>query len=170
MDQAPPPTGETDEQRDIRLNKDVAAFSYIWIMSVIIFASRRDSKFVQYHSKQGIILFLLSVITYLIPWAGKFLAMLVVAGMLLGFINAAQGRYADVPIVGDLSRGKLNVWDLVRMAGNGLRRLFDTLKNALRRSPAPPVSPPPRSFANDVAPPQSPTSEVTPAPPAPPGV
>jgi uncharacterized membrane protein len=154
MDQNQPQLNETDEQRDIRLNKDAAAFSYVWIMSVAIYASKRDSKFAQYHSKQGMILFVLSIIAAIIPWVGKYLLVVVVAGMLLGFINAAQGRYSDVPIVGDLSKGKLSVTELFRMIGTGLRKLYDAAVGAFKKKTA---SPEPQTAA--------PKTEQTPLPP-----
>ena len=123
---------ETDEQKDIRMNKDVAAFSYIWIMSVVIFASRKDSKFIQFHSRQAVVLFLASIIAAIIPFIGKYLVMLVVAGMLLGFINAAQGHYADVPFAGDLAKGKLSVNDVLKMATAAMHRLVSMIKSTFK--------------------------------------
>ena len=92
----------------MRLNKDVAAFSYIWIMSIVVFAARKHSSFAQFHSRQGLILFVLSFV-WLIPWVGQYLELLVVAGMVLGFIHAAQGSKSDVPFIGLLSRGELHI-------------------------------------------------------------
>lgn len=106
-------SGETQEQKDIRLNKDVAAFSYIWIMSVVIYAARKDSPFIRFHAKQGIVLFLFSVVIAIIPVIGKYLMLLVVAGMLMGFIHAAQGHRQDVPFIGKLSRAELTLKEIV---------------------------------------------------------
>lgn len=96
---------ETADERDVRLNKDVAAFSYVWIMSVVVLASRRDSPFIQYHAKQATILFLASIPVALLPFVGRYLVFLVLSGMLLGFIHAANGRREGVPIVCDLASG-----------------------------------------------------------------
>ncbi len=146
IDSVVPP--ESDDQKDIRMNKDVAAFSYVWIMSVVIFASRKDSKFIQYHSRQAVILFLASIVAALVPFIGKYLVMLIVAGMLLGFINAAQGHYADVPFAGDLAKGKLSVGDLMKMAAQALHRLVAMIKSSFRgavkkqqETPSAPVAP-----------------------------
>ncbi len=103
---------ETEEQRDIRLHKDIAAFSYVWIMSIVVFVARKDSKFAQFHSKQGIVLFLLTLPAALIPFFGHILIILLVAGMLYGFVTAAQGRFDDVPFAGKLSRGELTMRDI----------------------------------------------------------
>lgn len=112
--QAPQPSiaEETPEQRDVRLNKDVAAFSYVWIMSIVVLASRRDSPFIQYHAKQATILFLLSIPVAILPFVGRYLVFIVLSGMLLGFIHAANGRREGVPIVCDLATGAKTPHDI----------------------------------------------------------
>ncbi len=129
--------GETDEQYDIRTNKDVAAFSYIWIMAVVIYALRKDSKFVRFHCKQALVLFLVSILVWLIPFIGGFLIFIIVAGMLLGFINAAQGRFADVPLAGPLSRGEMTVGDLWNMAKPFFKRIADAFSQIFSTSHVP---------------------------------
>lgn len=141
------PSGETDDQRDIRMNKDIAAFSYVWIMSVIIYIARKDSRFIQYHSKQGIVLFLLTLPAAMIPVIGNLLVLIIVGGMVLGFIHAAQGKYEDVPVAGDLAKGNLKVKDLVHSVAKLLESLADLLKRTFKKAethkPASPPSPPP---------------------------
>lgn len=147
MDENTPPVTphETDDQRDIRVNKDIAAFSYVWIMSVIIYIARKDSRFIQYHSKQGIVLFLLTIPAAMIPYVGKFLVLIIVGGMVLGFIHAAQGKYEDVPVAGELAKGNLKVKDLVHALAKLLESLADALKQLLKKPhEAPkPTTPPP---------------------------
>lgn len=137
--------GETDDQRDIRMNKDIAAFSYVWIMSVIIYIARKDSRFIRYHSKQGIVLFLLTIPAALIPLVGRLLVLLLVGGMILGFIHAAQGKYEDVPVAGDLAKGNLTMKDLAHAVAKMLEKLADLLKRMLTKpaqTPKPPEPPP----------------------------
>ncbi len=122
--------GETDDQRDIRMNKDIAAFSYAWIMSVIIYIARKDSRFIQYHSKQGIVLFLLTIPAAMIPVVGKILVLVLVGGMVLGFINAAKGSYDAVPLAGDLSKGNLKAKDLL----NAFAKLLESVVNLMKRA------------------------------------
>ena len=139
-----PLLNETDEQRDIRLNKDVAAFSYIWIMSVVIYAARKESPFIRFHAKQGIVLFLLSIVIYLIPVIGKYLMLLVVAGMLMGFIHAAQGQKQDVPFIGKLSRGELKLKEIVdalMAAFKAIGSLFHPMTAADPKKTADPAQP-----------------------------
>jgi uncharacterized membrane protein len=159
MDAQVPPTGETDDQRDIRMNKDIAAFSYVWIMSVLIFITRRDSKFIQYHAKQGMILFVISILFGLIPFIGQYLVLLAVAGMLLGFINAAQGNYADVPLAGDLSKGTLKPTDIIATLKDALHKILEALKKLFKNSTGKPEDAP------KPAPEPPPTVDNTPVPP-----
>lgn len=130
------PLSETTDQRDIRENKDVAAFSYIWIMSVVILVARRESPFVRFHAKQGTVLFLISIFLPFIPLIGKLLMLLVVAGMLIGFINAAQGKRQDVPLIGQLSRGELTMGDLRQLWSTFIKTMRSFFHSSASKSPA----------------------------------
>ena len=151
MDTPPIPSQETPDERDVRMNKEVAAFSYIWIMSLVVLAARRDSKFAQFHAKQGLVLFLLSIPVWLIPIFGHFITIILVAGMVFGFINAAQGKYADVPFAGPLSRGELSLGDIkamVKHVVHEISHLFGEIfkkkeKSADSSHAEPPATPPP---------------------------
>lgn len=126
--------GETDEQYDIRINKDIAAFSYLWIMSLVLYFARKDSKFIRFHAKQGIVLFLLTIPVSLIPVVGKIGMFFLVAGMLLGFVHAAQGQYSDIPVIGDLAKGDLKMTDLGRSIIQAVRRGLDAIEKMMHHS------------------------------------
>ncbi len=136
METQVPLADETDDQRDIRMNKDIAAFSYVWIMSVIIYIARKDSRFIQYHSKQGIVLFLLTIPAAMIPLIGNILVLLIAGGMVLGFLHAAQGKYEDVPIAGDLAKGNLKMKDMVHAVAKLLESFAEFLKRTFTKAPA----------------------------------
>lgn len=87
-----------EQIEDIQKNKDIAAASYIWIFSVIILFSRRESKFIRFHARQATVLFILSVLFWLIPYVA-YLNILVLAAMIVGFITAIQGEYYRLPVV-----------------------------------------------------------------------
>ncbi len=135
MENQEPLAIETDDQRDIRMNKDIAAFSYVWIMSVIIYIARKDSRFIQYHSKQGIVLFLLTIPAAMIPWIGNLIVLLIAGGMILGFLHAAQGKYEDVPVAGNLAKGNLKLKDVAHECRMLWRKLSDALKRLFAASP-----------------------------------
>jgi len=108
--QEPPPGVPAHLHEDMQQNRDVAALSYVWVLSVILYILKgRESPFIRFHSKQAMILFFLSVVCWFVPWVGKFLEFIVLAGMVMGFLSAAQGDWTDVPFIGPLSRGEASV-------------------------------------------------------------
>ncbi len=96
---------------DVEENKDIAALSYAWILSIVVFFTRRNSPFVRFHAKQGIVLFILSIAFWMVPFVGRMLELVVLAFCALGFINAAQGKWKDLPLIGAAARGD---WKAVR--------------------------------------------------------
>lgn len=108
------PASETPQQRDIRMNKDIAALSYVWVLSVIVYAARYDSPFIRHHSRQAVILFILSLPVLFIPIVGRLLLILIAAGEIWGFISAANGKYMELPIIGKLARGNASMSDVAQ--------------------------------------------------------
>ena len=109
---SPPPMNKAPhvgEENDIEKNKDIAAFSYLWVMSVIVYFLKRQSPFVKFHSRQAMVLFALSVIVWFVPFINRVLELIVLAGMVLGFVSAAQGQWRDVPLVGPVSRREMTL-------------------------------------------------------------
>jgi uncharacterized membrane protein len=125
--------------QDVEMNKDLAAFSYIYIMSVVVYLLKaKDSAFIRYHSKQAMILFGLAVAAWFVPVIGPVIELILFAGMVLGFLHAAQGQWRDVPIVGPLSRGEMTVRD-------AWKQTVESVSSAVRaaKSPGPQEKGPP---------------------------
>lgn len=97
-----------DEKKDIKDNKDLAALSYLWIMGPVMFFMRKDSQFIHFHAKQGCVLFVMSVLAFILPFLGKPLHLIVVIGSVWGFLLAAHGLKQEVPFIGQISQGKLS--------------------------------------------------------------
>ena len=112
------------DSHDIEENKDLAAFSYLWIMSVVVYFAKRRSPFIRFHSKQGMVLFGLSILVWFIPLFGRFFEILLLGLMVLGFLNAAQGLRKDLPIIGPLSRGEISIREAWRQFVSGIAGLF----------------------------------------------
>jgi len=96
-----PVMGESQE------NKLLAAISYLWIVSIIMLLVKKDSKLVQFHAKQGLVLFIVSIILWFIPVIGWILNLLVVVAVVVGFIKALSGEYYKMPGVSILAE-KIN--------------------------------------------------------------
>ncbi|OGY32150.1 MAG: hypothetical protein A3A57_02760 [Candidatus Woykebacteria bacterium RIFCSPLOWO2_01_FULL_41_12] len=89
--------------------------SYIGIISVIVLLVKKDSEFVQFHAKQGTVLFIVEVVwmvltmflffLWFISWI-LWLVFLVVTVM--GFIKAYSGERYKMPVIGDLAQ-KINL-------------------------------------------------------------
>jgi uncharacterized membrane protein len=104
--------------------KDLAALSYVWILSVVVYITRRDSSFIRFHARQGMVLFALSVGVWFIPYAAKPLELVVLALAVMGFLAAARGEWKDLPVIGPMSRGE---WKLVIQS---IKSFFVDLKKA----------------------------------------
>lgn len=108
-------TEKKDEKKinttDIESNKVVAAIGYIWILCLVPLFLKRDSAFAQFHAKQGLVLFIIEIIGWLIFWIpliGWLLFIIILILALMGFVNALQGNYWKMPIIGDLAE-KINL-------------------------------------------------------------
>lgn len=131
--------------QDIRDNKDIAALSYLWIVSVILFFWKRNSPFVRFHSKQGMILFGLTIVLPIIPVIGKLLVLVPLAGMVMGFMNAAQGLRKDVPVVGQLSRGEITIRQAWQQILAFMVRMLHAIQSAVYDRSGPVKDNPPKS-------------------------
>lgn len=105
------------DAKDIEQNKVFAIFSYLGLLVLIPLLAAPDSKFAQFHAKQGLNLLLITLIAYVplffigfIPLIGilAWLASMAV-GMtafvlsILGIVNAANGKEEKLPIIGDMA-------------------------------------------------------------------
>ncbi len=138
MTDAPLPPISREE--DIRKNKDLAAVSYLWILSIPLYMSRKDSPFIQYHSKQGMVLFLLSIPLWFIPLIGQLFELVVLMGMVMGFLHAIQGEYADVPVVGLLAKGELTWTEALKLCIKACKNAFHAFIKTTKKPPSSPSS------------------------------
>jgi len=103
-DEQMPKTG-TDP--DIEDNKVVAALSYIWILFLIPMLLKKDSKFCQFHSKQGLILFLFSFVAWF-PIIGWLIGLAILVVSVVAIVKTLAGEQWQIPFVYDLSK-KINL-------------------------------------------------------------
>lgn len=140
-----PQGGPEQRNGDVAENRDIAAIGYVWILSVVVFFAMRRSAFVSFHAKQGMVLFVLSILAWFIPIVGRFLELVILALALLGFLAAAQGQWKDLPIIGPLARfdvkGVRASW---RQLLDGMLRMWHEAKGAVSSKKQAPPSPPPQ--------------------------
>lgn len=80
-----------------------AALSYLWVMSVIFLVLNRHSDFVQFHAKQGLALWLLSIVCWFLPPLGWLLNLAIMVLILIGFLEALEGNRWKLPFIGNFA-------------------------------------------------------------------
>jgi uncharacterized membrane protein len=89
----------------------IACLSYLGILFLIPLLAKKDSKFCMFHAKQGLALFIVSIIISflgMIPLLGWFiilpLGMLFVLILAIwGIVAALQGKETKLPLIGSLA-------------------------------------------------------------------
>ncbi len=98
---------------DIQENKVFAILAYIWILFLVPLLAAPNSKFSKYHANQGLILFItwfavlvLSFIFRLIPILGIIISVILylcfISLMVIGIVNASQGKAKALPLIGGI--------------------------------------------------------------------
>lgn len=95
------------DAKDIEENKGITFLSYIGILCLIPLLSKKDSKFAQFHAKQGVIIFI-AMIFSAIPVIGWLLALVGLVLAIMGLVSVSKGEMKPLPIVGDLAK-KINL-------------------------------------------------------------
>jgi uncharacterized membrane protein len=101
----------SSQDKDVLENKSIAALSYLWILCLVPLLGKKDSKFAQFHAKQGLVLFIIEIVGSLIFWFPLFgqilmLALLVVS--VIGIIKTLNGEWWEVPFIYEWSK-KINL-------------------------------------------------------------
>jgi len=118
---APSAAPLTGEAADIEQNKVFGVISYLGLLFLVPLIAAKQSKFAMYHCNQGAVLFVvavcswiamfvLSMILHFIPILGFMLSMLLhfalfiglAALMIIGILNAVNGKMKPLPLIGSL--------------------------------------------------------------------
>ncbi len=112
-----PPAGAPDaDAADIEQNKVYAMVGYLGILFLVPLLAAPNSRYARYHANQGIVLFLATVVVtggfYVlahIPFLGRVLGLagsvawiVAFVFMILGIINAANGKCQPLPVLGGI--------------------------------------------------------------------
>lgn len=80
----------------------IAAISYLWLLSIVFYVLKKDDAFVQFHAKQGIVIFGLSLLG-MIPFLGFPIWLLSLVLVIVGALKAYQGVKYRIPFIADLA-------------------------------------------------------------------
>jgi uncharacterized membrane protein len=110
--QSPQPITSSE---DIATNKGMATLSYFGIFLFIPLLTKRDSPYVWFHLKQGIVFAIISILWAilsppLLAFIGLFAGVISLLGSLglfipwiIGIVNALSGKMKPLPLIGDLA-------------------------------------------------------------------
>jgi len=88
------------DDSDIQANKRVAALAYVFVLCLIPLFFKRESKFAQFHAKQGLVLFAVELIASLIVWL-PFIGQIIMLGLfmvsIMGIFKSLNGERWKIP-------------------------------------------------------------------------
>lgn len=96
------------DKKDIEQNKVTAAIGYVGVLCFVPLLLQRKSKFCQWHAKQGLMLFALEVVSWIIPPLAFIIMIVAVIVSIIGVVNALDGKYWEMPLLGKLAK-KINL-------------------------------------------------------------
>lgn len=93
--------------KDAEENKGIAALGYISVLCILPLILKKDSPFAQFHAKQGLVLFIAEVITWLaapifiatfvLAWVPVVLYIAYIIASLYGMYSAWNGQQNKLP-------------------------------------------------------------------------
>lgn len=114
-------TTQEFDPADIQQNKTMAVLAYLGILVLVPLFGAKESKFARFHANQGLVLLIVEVLLGLvlriagavllaISWRLGFLVglmnlawILTFVLMILGIVNAANGRAKKLPLIGSIT-------------------------------------------------------------------
>lgn len=93
-------------------NTTMAVIAYIIFFVPLLTGDAKKDAFVKFHTKQGLVLFLLAVAVNVLSWVVPFyiwfsiswiLSLCLLALLIIGIINAVNGKQQPLPVVGQFS-------------------------------------------------------------------
>lgn len=88
----------TEEKKISQDEKIWALLSYLWVLSIVVLAMKKDDSFIRFHANQGALLFAISLIG-IIPGIGQIIGLIVAIFAIVGMIKAYGGEKWELPLV-----------------------------------------------------------------------
>jgi uncharacterized membrane protein len=101
----------TSTNSDIEINKNISALSYIWILCLVPLLGKKNSKFAQFHAKQGLVLFIIESIAGLLVWFpffGQLIMLILIVISVMGIVKTYNGEWWKIPFIYEWSK-KINL-------------------------------------------------------------
>lgn len=79
------------------------AVSYIWILSIVALAARKNNDYVRFHANQGFLLFVLSLFFWF-PIFGWILSVAVTIMAVIGILKSLKGEEWQLPVLSNQAK------------------------------------------------------------------
>lgn len=86
-----------------------AAASYLWIISIVVLAARKNDAFARFHANQGALLFIISIPMCFIPIIGWLINLIIGILSIIGIIKAITGEKWELPLLSGVAT-KFGEW------------------------------------------------------------
>jgi len=100
----------TKEDSEVLEGKPYAILAYLWILCLIPLILKKDNKFVLFHARQGLVVFVVELalgIIGIIPILGWIIAffgtVLFSVLSLIGIVQVLTGKYWKMPVVAEIA-------------------------------------------------------------------
>ncbi|MEW6101650.1 MAG: hypothetical protein AB1481_05090 [Candidatus Omnitrophota bacterium] len=98
------------QEKEVQEGKFFAAISYITFLCIVSLVLKRENKFALFHAKQGLVLFVFEVVSFIlsvIPLLGWFMRsfgfVIFVLVSMWGAFQALMGNYSRLPLVSNIA-------------------------------------------------------------------
>ena len=81
-----------------------AAAGYLWILSLVVLAARKDNAYIRFHANQGVLLFLLTIVFVLTGPLMFILNLIVGLAAIVGIVKAWKGEKWSLPVIGGIAK------------------------------------------------------------------
>ena len=75
-----------------------SALSYVWVLSLVALAARKNNEYIRFHANQGFMLFILSLFIWF-PVLGWLLGIIVMVLSIIGILKALKGEEWPLPVL-----------------------------------------------------------------------
>jgi uncharacterized membrane protein len=92
---------------DVEANKTIAVLAYISILFLVPMLLKKDSKFAQFHAKQGLVLFIVEIIASFLVWIpvlGWLLGVGLLVLCIVAIVRVLNGEWWEMPYIYDWSK------------------------------------------------------------------
>lgn len=100
----------TEQEKDVQEGKFFAVISYISFLCIVSLILKKNNKFALYHAKQGLVLFIFEVISFILSiipilgWLIKTFGIVVFAIFSIwGMLQSLMGKYNRFPIISTIA-------------------------------------------------------------------